>query len=336
MQVGFFTALGILFTASLSASASASPQTSTDLILSPTAVTASEGEVFEIELLAAVSGTESSNIGALDALVLYDASALRLLGSDSTTADYSWFFSGFGPEPDGINADLGDGDAIFTALAQISTPATVQPGQSLRVTTLRFQALAPAAGSVISLGASLGSFGRTQVIDFYSAGLDITGDISSTVSVTVGGAPVAYCGGQAATCPCSNAAGPGAGCANSSGFGAVLAAAGSTSLAAGDLALTATALPAQKWGLVYMGGGQAAAAFGDGLRCVTSGGQGLFRYPIANSGSAGTIALAPGFAAGTAITPGSAWNFQAWYRDPAGPCGAGFNTSNALEVVFLP
>ncbi len=320
----------------LTGSASAQNQGLADLSFSPATVNAAVGDVIEVQLMAGPSASTPTDIGALDALIQYDGSVLQLLGNDQSTADYTWFIAGFGPDPDGINADIGDGDAVFTALSQFTLPATVQPGQSLRVTTLRFQALAPAAGSVISLGASLGSFGRTQVIDFYSAGLDITGDISSTVSVTVGGAPVAYCGGQAATCPCSNAAGPGAGCANSSGFGAVLAAAGSTSLAAGDLALTATALPAQKWGLVYMGGGQAAAAFGDGLRCVTSGGQGLFRYPIANSGSAGTIALAPGFAAGTAITPGSAWNFQAWYRDPAGPCGAGFNTSNALEVVFLP
>lgn len=325
-----------LCAALLAGSATAQAQGLVDLSFSPAAPEASVGDIIEIQLMATPSAATAADIGALDALVLYDASRLQLLGSDQATADYAWFIAGFGPDPDGINTDLGDGDAIFTALAQFTLAATVQPGQSLRVTTLRFQALAPAAGTVISLGTSLGNFGATEVTDYYTAGLDITGDISSTASVTVGGAPVSYCGGTTATCPCSNAAGPGAGCANSSGFGAVLAAAGSTSLAAGDLALTATALPAQKFGLVFMGGGQTAAAFGDGLRCVTSGGQGLFRFPLANSGPAGTITLASGFAAGTAITPGSAWNFQTWYRDPAGPCGAGFNTSNALEVVFLP
>lgn len=36
------------------------------------------------------------------------------------------------------------------------------------------------------------------------------------------------------------------------------------------------------------------------------------------------------------IQPGSVWNFQVWHRDPSGPCGAGTNVTNALEVVFRP
>ena len=34
------------------------------------------------------------------------------------------------------------------------------------------------------------------------------------------------------------------------------------------------------------------------------------------------------------ITPGSTWYFQFWYRDPQGPGGTGFNTSDGLEVRF--
>ena len=34
-----------------------------------------------------------------------------------------------------------------------------------------------------------------------------------------------------------------------------------------------------------------------------------------------------------AITAGSTWNFQLWYRDPAAG-GAGSNLSNGLQVVF--
>ena len=35
------------------------------------------------------------------------------------------------------------------------------------------------------------------------------------------------------------------------------------------------------------------------------------------------------------ILPGTRWNFQFWYRDPAAG-GATFNLSNALTVPFTP
>lgn len=41
------------------------------------------------------------------------------------------------------------------------------------------------------------------------------------------------------------------------------------------------------------------------------------------------IAAAASFPCGP-IMPGEIWNFQGYYRDPAGPCGAGFNFSNSL------
>ena len=36
------------------------------------------------------------------------------------------------------------------------------------------------------------------------------------------------------------------------------------------------------------------------------------------------------------ITVGSSWNFQFWYRDPAGPGGTGFNLSDGLHAIFCP
>ena len=36
------------------------------------------------------------------------------------------------------------------------------------------------------------------------------------------------------------------------------------------------------------------------------------------------------------IVAGETWNFQAWYRDPQGPCGGFFNLSNAVSVTFTP
>ena len=37
---------------------------------------------------------------------------------------------------------------------------------------------------------------------------------------------------------------------------------------------------------------------------------------------------------GGAVTAGTTWNFQVLYRDPAGPGGNGFNTTDAVSIAF--
>lgn len=119
---------------------------------------------------------------------------------------------------------------------------------------------------------------------------------------------------------------------------------GSTEVSADDLELVVDQLTPNQFGVIYMGGGQIAIPFGDGLRCVGSGGVGTFRYQAQNSGGGGAITRGPGivnlscssFAVAGCITAGDTWNFQYWYRDPVGPCGNGFNLSNGLQVEFIP
>jgi hypothetical protein len=142
--------------------------------------------------------------------------------------------------------------------------------------------------------------------------------------------------------PCGNIDNHG-GCANSTGEGAILGACGSGSVAADDLAFELTHLPPLAFGLVYMGPAQAQAPFGDGLRCIGPGTLGFFRFPVAQADGSGSFMLGPGLVAastslpfGGQIQPGSTWNFQCWYRDPSGPCGSGFNLSNAVSVFFEP
>ena len=36
-----------------------------------------------------------------------------------------------------------------------------------------------------------------------------------------------------------------------------------------------------------------------------------------------------------AFTPGSVWNFQAWFRDPTAG-GSNFDLSDSLQVIFAP
>jgi hypothetical protein len=85
-------------------------------------------------------------------------------------------------------------------------------------------------------------------------------------------------------------------------------------------------------------------AYGDGLRCVAGGPNGgLFRFALAASDADGTLAFGPGLAAASAalpalgqITAGASWSFQALFRTPASPCGAGANLTNALAIELAP
>jgi len=142
--------------------------------------------------------------------------------------------------------------------------------------------------------------------------------------------------------PCSNSDAHG-GCVNSTGRGAVLQACGSGSVTADDLVIEARQLPPGTSCLLFMGGGQSFSPFGDGIRVASSGGVGLFRFGIRQADAQGAMIRGPGlvtqsqtFPMSGRISAGQYWNFQAWYRNPAGPCGSGFNLTNGLQVLFSP
>ncbi len=126
---------------------------------------------------------------------------------------------------------------------------------------------------------------------------------------------------------------------NSYGLGAKIWGSGSTSLANNDFGLVVVAAVPNEPGLFYYGPNQISAPFGDGFRCV---GGTLFRLnpPVLADGF-GDVAravdfhAAPANAGPGAITAGSTWRFQYWYRDPAAG-GAGFNLSDGLEATFCP
>ena len=131
------------------------------------------------------------------------------------------------------------------------------------------------------------------------------------------------------------------GAPNSAGPGAHIQLSGSTSISANDMTLLATGGPPQRPGLFFYNASQTQLPFGDGFLCVGSGAPGTFRLnpPLvldaAGSGSrAVDFGVAPANEGPGAIHPGSNWNFQFYYRDPAGPLGNGFNASDALNVTF--
>jgi len=141
--------------------------------------------------------------------------------------------------------------------------------------------------------------------------------------------------------PCGNSD-PNAGCANSSGSGARLdPLSGSNDVAADDLVLAISNMPANSFGLIFKGRTQVAPFFNDGIRCV---GQVAGRYPVRQANGLGTMVEGPGLVAHFAthpsqavrITPGTTWKFQGWYRNNSGPCGNGSNLTNGLSVTFAP
>ena len=177
---------------------------------------------------------------------------------------------------------------------------------------------------------------RTDAGDIYAQNVSPEGGLSDG-SV---GTPYCFCNFAA---PCANTETDG-GCSGSHGDGARAAGNGSTSVSADDLVITVTDAPPAKSGLIFMGAAMVRAPFGDGLRCVGAGGMGTHRFGVQNSGAAGQYEIGPGIAAFSLIRfsppghiqPGQTWNFQAWFRDPMGPCATGFNTSSALSVTFAP
>jgi hypothetical protein len=127
------------------------------------------------------------------------------------------------------------------------------------------------------------------------------------------------------------------------GPGAVIGSSGSASIAVNDFGLIASFAVPNEYGLFFYGPDQIDVPFGDGRLCVGAGGVGLFRLnPPQLVSIFGDVirpvdfTVPPAGAGAGQILPGSAWNFQFWFRDPTGPGGSGFNTSDGLNVLFCP
>ena len=148
---------------------------------------------------------------------------------------------------------------------------------------------------------------------YFAGGLDTGTTTTATVEVY---APVGvnYCGATQ----------------NSSGAAATIDASGSASLAANSLVLEATDVPNTAF-LFFQGSNQAQLPFGDGFLCTTGGLVRLGQVQIASGG----VALAQVDLPSAGIAAPGARRFQCWFRDVAAG-GAGFNTSDALTITFVP
>ncbi|MFT7485337.1 MAG: endonuclease I [Candidatus Paceibacteria bacterium] len=155
------------------------------------------------------------------------------------------------------------------------------------------------------------------------------------------GDPLALCfgDGSGTPCPCGNTGNPGHGCTNSvSPIGSVLFYSGTNSISAQDMVLLVGESVPNTPGLFFSGqnsvNGGMGVVFGDGLRCA--GGQ-IRRLEVVVAGFFGESNTSVTLSTAEALLPGDTRYYQWWYRDTAPlPCGNPFNTSNALEVTWLP
>jgi hypothetical protein len=129
---------------------------------------------------------------------------------------------------------------------------------------------------------------------------------------------------------------------NSAGPGASLSMSGTTSISSNDFSLLTSGASPNSSGLFVYSEFQASEPFGDGIRCIGSTPLGVHRLSptlITDEGGAATrhvdMTLGAPASGASAITAGSTWNFQFWYRDVAAG-GSGFNATDGLQVTFCP
>lgn len=149
-------------------------QMDVDMTLTPSTQNVTVGCVADFEVV--LSAGSPMSVSALDVIVSWDPAELQFVGA-IPSAD-PWFATGFFNDPDNINVDLTDGDALYTALANLVTPLTLPP--TTTVVTFQFLVLDEAALEMLP---SLGTFGETRVIGT-NPGEILTGTISGPVTIT--------------------------------------------------------------------------------------------------------------------------------------------------------
>jgi hypothetical protein len=151
-----------------------------DVILEPSTQSVCVGDVVTIELRLVSDGAPQP-FQAVDAIIAWDPGVLLLVGFDDSNAGANWFLSGFLPDPDMINDDLTDGEALYTALAPIGGTLFAPPAPgSFLVTEFSFTVTTATAGTAISLTPSSGAFGQTRVL---LEGAPVTGAIRGPADV---------------------------------------------------------------------------------------------------------------------------------------------------------
>lgn len=120
---------------------------------------------------------------------------------------------------------------------------------------------------------------------------------------------------------------------NSSGNFGRVGWSGSLSISDNNFVVSATGLPPGKPGYFFFGTSRVQVPFGDGFRCL-GGSVARFRKIGVNATGGASVQLDFTLPPLDQIEPGVPYYFQLYFRDGAG--GAGFNTTDALCVSFVP
>ena len=100
-----------------------------------------------------------------------------------------------------------------------------------------------------------------------------------------------------------------------------------------NLILVAYGCPPNTSGIFLYGQGQTQVPFGNGWRCIAGS---LHRLGLTVVDAFGDATENFDVNAPPALVhAGDTWNFQFWYRNPAGG-GTGTNVSDGLQVMFCP
>jgi hypothetical protein len=147
------------------------------------------------------------------------------------------------------------------------------------------------------------------------------------------GTPFCFGNSQASGCPCGNFSNVDSGCVNSSTAGAILDGSGDADVAADTYVLSVTQAPASTMGVFFSGSTALliSAPFGDGLRCV---GGPYTRLQVVQTDGSGNALSSISLSAREGLLGGELRSYQYWFSDGAGPCGAGFGTSNGFSVQW--
>ena len=128
----------------------------------------------------------SQSLAAMDVILTWDPQVLTLIGVDTqATYPYAWLVSGFEDDHglDGLNNTFADGNALYTALAQLGIPAYALPGDGLLVTSFLFRKLQFGQSTSVTMPPSYGLYSHTVVYSGVIPGEAVTGTLVNATFV---------------------------------------------------------------------------------------------------------------------------------------------------------
>ncbi|MEW6251711.1 MAG: hypothetical protein AB1716_13790 [Planctomycetota bacterium] len=129
----------------------------------------------------------AQSLSAMDVILAWDPQVLRLQGiATGGQYPYQWLFSGFPDDHnlDGLNNTWADGNALYSALAQLGgPPAFATPPPGLHVTSFVFRKLRVGTTTEVRMLPEYGQYSRTVVYDGNTPNVVVTGELHNAALV---------------------------------------------------------------------------------------------------------------------------------------------------------